>query len=32
MGHFVQAVRYGVPASLPFFIPMPLTPLGTMVP
>jgi len=30
MGHFVQAVRYGVPASLPFFIPMPLTPLGTM--
>ncbi len=30
MGHFVQAVRYGVPASLPFFIPMPFTPLGTM--
>lgn len=23
MGHFIQAVRYGVPASLPFFIPMP---------
>ncbi|MES1213745.1 MAG: site-2 protease family protein [Singulisphaera sp.] len=30
MGHFLQALRYGVPASLPFFIPMPLTPLGTM--
>ncbi len=30
LGHFFQALRYGVPASLPFFIPMPLTPLGTM--
>ena len=33
MGHFIQAVRYGVPASLPFFIPMPavFTPtIGTM--
>lgn len=30
MGHYLQAKRYGVPASLPFFIPMPLTPLGTM--
>ena len=30
MGHFLQAVRYGVPASLPFFIPVPITPLGTM--
>jgi membrane-associated protease RseP (regulator of RpoE activity) len=30
MGHFLQAVRYGIPASLPFFIPMPITPLGTM--
>jgi membrane-associated protease RseP (regulator of RpoE activity) len=29
-GHFVQAMRYGVPASLPFFIPMPLPPIGTM--
>src|SRR5262249_21972899 len=29
-GHFLQAVRYGVPASLPFFIPVPLPPLGTM--
>jgi len=30
MGHFLQSVRYGVPASLPFFIPMPFSPLGTM--
>lgn len=30
LGHFLQAVRYHVPASLPFFIPMPLTPIGTM--
>ncbi|MDA8016587.1 MAG: site-2 protease family protein [Thermoanaerobaculia bacterium] len=30
MGHFVQARRYGVATSLPFFIPMPLPPLGTM--
>lgn len=30
MGHYLQARRYHVPASLPYFIPMPLTPLGTM--
>ena len=29
MGHFIQAHRYGVYASLPYFIPMPLSPLGT---
>ena len=29
MGHFLQAVRYGIYASLPYFIPMPLTPIGT---
>ena len=29
MGHFLQAVRYHVPASLPYFIPMPFSPLGT---
>jgi len=29
-GHFVQAVRCRVPASLPFFIPMPASPIGTM--
>lgn len=30
MGHFLQALRYGVPATTPFFIPMPIPPLGTM--
>jgi membrane-associated protease RseP (regulator of RpoE activity) len=30
MGHFLQAHRYGVYASLPFFIPMPGSPIGTM--
>ncbi|MEK6233192.1 MAG: site-2 protease family protein, partial [Planctomycetales bacterium] len=30
MGHFLQAVRYGVPASFPYFLPMPLNPIGTM--
>lgn len=29
LGHFFQAVRYRVPASLPYFIPMPLSPFGT---
>ncbi|MBC7817536.1 MAG: hypothetical protein IAG10_11645, partial [Planctomycetaceae bacterium] len=28
MGHFLQARRYGVPASWPWFIPMPFSPLG----
>jgi membrane-associated protease RseP (regulator of RpoE activity) len=30
MGHFLQARRYHVAASLPYFIPMPLSPIGTM--
>jgi Zn-dependent protease len=30
LGHHLQALRYGVPASPPMFIPMPLPPLGTM--
>lgn len=30
MGHYLQARRYGVPASLPYFIPVPFPPLGTM--
>jgi len=30
MGHYIQTRRYGVPATLPLFIPMPLTPIGTM--
>ncbi len=29
-GHYLQTRRYGIPATLPYFIPMPLTPLGTM--
>lgn len=29
-GHFIQARRYGVPASFPYFIPMPIGPLGTL--
>ena len=29
-GHYLQAVRYGVPASLPFFIPLPKSLIGTM--
>ncbi len=29
MGHFLQARRYGVYASLPYFIPMPISPIGT---
>jgi membrane-associated protease RseP (regulator of RpoE activity) len=30
MGHFLQTVRYHVPASLPFFIPVPVLMTGTM--
>ena len=30
MGHFLQAKRYRVPATLPYFIPFPITPFGTM--
>ncbi len=30
MGHFIQAHRYGVYASYPYFIPMPFSPLGTL--
>ncbi len=29
-GHYLQARRYHVPASLPYFIPLPSPPLGTM--
>ena len=29
-GHFIQTRRYGVPASFPFFLPIPLPPIGTM--
>jgi membrane-associated protease RseP (regulator of RpoE activity) len=30
MGHYFAAKRYGVPATLPYFIPLPLPPFGTM--
>lgn len=30
MGHFVATVIHRVPASLPFFIPFPLSPFGTL--
>ncbi len=30
LGHYLQARRYHVPASLPYFIPMPFGPIGTM--
>jgi Zn-dependent protease len=30
MGHFLMAVRYRIPASLPYFIPLPFVPYGTL--
>lgn len=30
MGHYLQSLRYHIPATRPLFIPMPLTPFGTM--
>ncbi len=30
MGHFLTALREKIPASLPFFIPVPILPFGTM--
>ncbi len=30
MGHFLMTVRYRIPASFPFFIPLPISPIGTM--
>lgn len=30
MGHFLQARRYGVRASFPYFLPLPISPLGTL--
>ena len=30
MGHFLMSRKYGVPATLPYFIPFPLSPFGTL--
>ncbi len=30
MGHFLATVFYRIPASLPFFLPLPITPIGTL--
>ena len=30
MGHFLMALRHRIPASLPYFIPLPVIPFGTM--
>jgi len=30
MGHFLATLRYGIPASLPYFVPFPISPVGTM--
>lgn len=30
MGHYLMARKHGIPASLPYFIPVPLPPFGTM--
>lgn len=30
MGHFITTLRYRIPASMPYFIPLPITPIGTM--
>jgi Zn-dependent protease len=30
MGHFLATLRHRVPASFPFFLPLPISPIGTM--
>jgi membrane-associated protease RseP (regulator of RpoE activity) len=30
MGHFLATVYYGIPASFPYFLPFPVSPLGTL--
>jgi len=30
MGHFVATVLYRIPASFPYFLPLPVTPIGTL--
>jgi len=29
MGHYFMSIKYGIPATLPYFIPFPLSPFGT---
>jgi len=29
MGHYIMSRKYGIPASLPYFVPLPLPPFGT---
>jgi membrane-associated protease RseP (regulator of RpoE activity) len=30
MGHFLMSMRYRIPASFPFFLPLPISPIGTL--
>lgn len=30
MGHFIMTIRHRIPASLPYFIPLPVVPFGTL--
>ena len=30
MGHFLVTLRYRIPASLPYFLPLPISPIGTL--
>ena len=30
MGHFVATLRYRIPASFPYFLPLPISPIGTL--
>ena len=30
MGHFLMTLRHRIPASLPYFIPLPIIPFGTL--
>ncbi len=30
MGHFIATIYYRIPASLPFFLPFPINPIGTL--
>jgi Zn-dependent protease len=30
MGHFIATLRYRIPASFPYFLPLPISPIGTL--